>query len=460
MSVHADRPPAEPSSSSAREPWPSPVIAWYGVGLFALTLLVLFTNANVFNLLIQPIKVDLGLTDVEASYIIGIAAAANSLFILPISRLVDMMSRRLIISIGLLTASISNVWAGVSGTFWQLIAARAAGGIGGAGNGPATFSILADYFPPAKLPKALAVMNIGFLYAIAAALLFGGTLIALVSGMADVSLPIVGTLRPWQLVFLFMAIPELFLALLMLTTLPEPKRRGIQAASVAAGGARPKVVPIKDVFKFLYKNRAAFGPMFAGLSINSLAMGTAAWSAPFFERTYGWGPAQYGIIQGFVLLLIAPIGLIAGGMLAERFARKGRDDANLRVVFIASALHLPFAMLFALMPTPHLAIALSALNTATISMGSGPQNAALQVIIPNEMRGQITALFLLCFSLIGMSISPIMIAFLTQYVFGAESMLRYSIATVHIVLGPIATIVFWYGMKPYGKAFSAARAWH
>jgi MFS family permease len=100
------------------------------------------------------------------------------------------------------------------------------------------------------------------------------------------------------------------------------------------------------------------------------------------------------------------------------------------------------------------------LNTATISMGSGPQNAALQVIIPNEMRGQITALFLLCFSLIGMSISPVMIAFLTQYVFGAESMLRYSIATVHIVLGPLATIVFWYGLKPYGKAFAAARAWH
>jgi MFS family permease len=459
MSEHAERLPGG-QSPAEREPWPSPVVAWYGVGLFALTLLVVFTNSNIFNLLIQPIKVDLELTDVQASYVIGVAAAANSVFILPISRLVDMMSRRLIISIGLVMASIANVWAGLSGTFWQLLFARTAGGIGGAGNGPATFSILADYFPPAKLPKALAVMNIGFLYAIAASLLFGGTLIAMVSGMADISLPVVGSLRPWQLVFLIMAIPELLLAVLMVLTLPEPKRRGVQAALPGAAAARRPVVPVKDVFKFLYKNRSAFGPMFAGLSVNSLAMGTAAWSAPFFERTYGWGPAQYGIIQGFVLLLIAPIGLIAGGMLAERFARQGHDDANLRVVFIASALHLPFAMLFALMPTPHLAIALAALNTATISMGSGPQNAALQVIIPNEMRGQITALFLLCFSLIGMSISPIMIAFLTQYVFGAESMLRYSIATTHIVLGPIATIIFWYGLKPYGKAFAAARAWH
>lgn len=448
--------PAQDATSPPREPWPSPFIAWYGVGLFATTLLVLFTNSNVVNLLIQPIKRDLGLTDVEASYVLAIAALANSLFILPVSRLVDMMSRRLIISIGLVMASISNTWAGLSNTFGQLIIARAVGGIGGSGNGPATFSILADYFPPAKLPKALAVMNIGFVYGIAASMLFGGTLIALVSGMTGLSLPGIGELRPWQLIFLIMALPELLLALLMVTTLPEPKRRGVRAA----GANRPKVVPLRELFKFLGDNRRALGPMFAGMSVNALALGTAAWSAPFYERTYGWGPAQYGIIQGLVLLVLSPIGLIAGGLLAERFAKKGYDDANLRVVFISTALHLPFAMSFALMPTPELAIAMSALNIVTISIGTGPQNAALQVIVPNEMRGQVTALFLLCFSLIGYSVAPYLVAVLTQYVFADESLLRYSLATVHIVLGPIATIIFWYGLKPYGKAFAAARAWH
>ena len=456
MSANAENLPALDSASPAREPWPSPVIAWYGVGLFAFTLLVLFTNANVVGLLIQPIKRDLGLTDVQASYILAIAAAANAIFILPVSRLVDMMSRRVIISIGLVMASISNAWAGLSSIFSQLIVARTIGGIGGAGNGPATFSILADYFPPAKLPKAIAVMNIGFNYGIALSMLFGGTLIALVSGMTDLSLPVIGDLRPWQLIFLIMAMPEVVLALLMLTTLPEPRRRGVRAA----GTNGRRVVSLKELCKFMYDNRRALGPMFGGLSVNSLAMGTAAWSAPFFERTYGWGPAQYGIVQGIVLLVISPIGLITGGILAERLAKKGYDDANLRVVFIATALHLPFAMLFALMPTPQLAIAMSALNIVTITMGSGPQNAALQVIVPNEMRGQVTALFLLCFTLIGGSVAPYVVALLTQYVFGDESMLRYSLAAMHIVLGPIAAIIFWYGLKPYGKAFAAARAWH
>ncbi len=64
-----------------------------------------------------------------------------------------------------------------------------------------------------------------------------------------------------------------------------------------------RAAPIRAVLAHLWRERAAFGPMFLGLACNSLAMGTLLWAAPFYERTYGWGPAQYGIIQGFVYLL-------------------------------------------------------------------------------------------------------------------------------------------------------------
>lgn len=117
-------------------------------------------------------------------------------------------------------------------------------------------------------------------------------------------------------------------------------------------------------------------------------------------------------------------------------------------------------MIYALMPSPYLAIVMFALNYTAISIVAGPQNAALQVIVPNEMRGQVTAAFLFVFTMIGLAIAPAIVASLTQYVFGDESQLRYSIATMHIVLAPLATIAFWFGLKPYGKAFAAARAWH
>ncbi|HKE46048.1 MAG TPA: MFS transporter [Steroidobacteraceae bacterium] len=448
-------------TEKAHDSWPRPAVAWYGVVFFGLTLLVLFMNASVSGLLIEPIKRDLGLSDVQASLAIGTAAAAfNALFMLPVSRLVDIISRRLIIGVGLILGGISAALAGLSSTFSQLFLVRMIGGIGGSGNAPATFSILADYFPAPKLPKALAVMGIGFYYGNALALLLGGTLLGFASTLHVVA-PMVGALRPWQIILLIMAIPDVLLGILALTTLHEPKRRGARSTTYAAdAGGKVKVVPLREVFKFLYDNRAAFAPMFLGLCANSLAAGAFFWNAPFFARTYGWSPAKYGVIQGSMLLVLAPIGALAGGYLAEWFARKGRDDANLRVVYLATLFHVPFAMAYALMPNPYLAIVIYAINYTIISMGSGPQNAALQVIVPNEMRGQITALFLFCFGMIGLALAPLVVASLTQYVFGAEEKLRYSIATIHIVLAPLATYFFWKGLKPYGKAFAAARAWH
>jgi MFS family permease len=444
------------TAAAAQQPWPSSRRAWYGVTMFGLTVMTLFGSNVLIGLLVQPIKVDLGLTDTQVSLIVGFAAAAfNAVASLPISRLVDRMSRRLIIGVGLLTMGIGSALTGMANGFWQLFTARLFSGIGGAGNGPATFSILADYFPPAKLPKAIAFMNFGFTSGTGLALLLGGTLIAALAGMGDVTLPVIGAVRPWQLVFLAMAIPDLILGILMLTTVYEPPRRG----RALAAGTDHRAAPIRAVFAHLWRERAAFGPMFLGLACNSLAMGTQVWAAAFYQRTYGWGPAQYGIIQGLVLLLIAPFGLTFGGWLAERWARQGRDDANLRVVLVAGLAHMPFAIAYALMPSPYLALAGASLNLVLILIGVGPQNAALQVIVPNEMRGQVTALFLFLFTMIGIGIAPTVVALLTDYVFRDEMKLRYSIATMHAVLAPLAAFVFWRGLDGYGRAVAHARSW-
>jgi hypothetical protein len=280
-------------------------------------------------------------------------------------------------------------------------------------------------------------------------------LIAAISSMPDPTLPLVGTVRPWQLVFFVMAIPDLLLALLMWTTVCEPPRRG----RVLVAGGRQRSVPIRTVIDHVWDHRAAFGPMFLGLALDSLAMGTLPWAAPFYERTYGWGPAQYGIIQGLVLTFVAPLGLWFGGWLAEHWARHGRDDANMRVVVVGAAAHIPFAIGYALMPSPYLALACYSLNLVLLLIKVGPQNAALQTIVPNEMRAQVTALFLFIFSMVGLGIAPTVVALLTDYVFQDEAKLRYSIALMHAVLAPAALIVFWLGLSAYGRAVAEARRW-
>ncbi|MGH8258353.1 MAG: MFS transporter, partial [Steroidobacteraceae bacterium] len=307
---------ADPTSAGGarEEPWPSAARAWYGVAVFAFALLSLFMGNGVLTLLIQPIEHDLHLSDVGVSLIVGAAASAfNAVFSLPVSRLVDIVSRRVLIGIGLLASGLSSAISGVSGTFGQLFLARMCGGIGGSANGPATFSMLADYFPPSKLPKALAVMNIGTYYGQAGALLLGGTLIAAIMRMHHIELPVLGALKAWQLVFLILAVPDLLLGVIVLTTLREPRRRGVRSSrSAAAARATQRVVPVREVLRFLFENGSAFGPMFLGLALTSLDAGTLLWLPTFFHRTYGWSTAFYGIVSGIILLVATPIGLLAG----------------------------------------------------------------------------------------------------------------------------------------------------
>ena len=443
---------------AAAEPYPDQRRAWYGVGVFALMLLVLFGNSGIIGLLVDDIKRDLHLSDVKASLIIGFAASSlHAILALPVSRLVDTLSRRLILGVGLVILGTSSLATGLAATFGTLFLARLLGGIGAAGSGPATYSILADYFPPAKLPRAVSVMNIGTVYGAALALLIGATLLVALRATPTLALPLVGTVRSWQVIFMITAVPDFLLALLMLTTVLEPPRRGRPAA---LAGATSRAVPVREVFHFLWEGRAHFGPMFGGLTVTSLAAGVLTWTPMFYVRTYGWSPAHYGFLQGIIGLVASPLGLLAGGYLAEWFARHGRDDANLRVVALGATLHLPFSIGMPLMPTPYLALTLGAINGFIAYMGAGPQNAALQVLVPNAMRGQVTALFLFIFSMVGLGFAPTLVALLTNYVFHDESMLRYSMLAISGTLGPLGALVFWLGVRPYGRAFARARAWH
>ncbi len=447
---------ATSAGTAGSEPWPSPARAWYAVALFGLTVFTLFGNQYVVALMLEPIKVDLQLTDQQVAFIFGLAGMFTlAVASLVISPLADKYSRRLIIGVGLLILGTCNIGSALVATAGALLAIRLIGGAGGAGNGPATFSLLADLFPPPKLPKAMATMNIGFMVAVGLSYLLGGFLLTSLA-TPEYTLPVVGTLRSWQVVFLILALPDLLLGVLILFTVHEARRRG----RAVAPGAPASGVSYKQVFRHLWDNRRAFAPMYIGLLINCAALfGHSFWMAPFYQRTHGWGPGQFGIYQGWLTLVLAPAGLMFGGWLAERLAKRGVVDANQRVVVWASLAHIPFAVSFALVSNPWLALVLAALNTSVIGIGTGPQNAAFQAIAPNNMRAKITATFLFMFTF-GMALGPNLVSSITTYVFGDPSQLRYALALMHAVLGPLAVWVFWKGLRPYGEAYERARALH
>jgi MFS family permease len=449
-----------PVPTAASAPWPRPAQAWYAVAVFATALTVNFLDRGILNLLIEPIKRDLHLSDLQISLVVGFAFACFYVILgLPIARLADSRSRRAIVGVGIAIFSVMTALCGVAQNFWQLFLCRVGVGVGEACNGPATFSMLADLFPPAKLPRAIGFLNFGFVFGLGTSLLIGGTVVHLVSALPPLTLPLVGTLRTWQYTFFLVGIPGLIVAALFATVV-EPIRRGRITGPATAAGARAASVPVRAVVNFLWQNRATYGPLFAGLALQTvLAFGIQAWTPSFFIRTYGWSIAQIGWTQGLIILIAWPLGLVPGGLVAEWLAKRGYADANMRVTIVALAAYTPFALAFPLMPTAFLSNLMLGLSGFCISFGIGPQNAALQVITPGEMRGQITALFLFVFNIFGFGLGATIVALFTQYVFGSEALLRYALATTVAVLAPVALVILASGLKAYGKSVERARSW-
>jgi MFS family permease len=445
--------PPSDAAPAAQKPWPSRGRAWYAVFVFAVVLCVNFLDRGILPLLVVPIKRDLGLTDTQISLLMGFAFVMFYVILgLPVARLVDRSSRRRIIGIGVALWSGATALCGLAHSFVQLFFARI--GVGEACTGPATYSMLADLFPREQLPRAVSFLNFGFIAGIGLSAIMGGAVIGALEHLPPVVLPGIGELRSWQLTFLVVGLPGLLVALLM-GTVVEPVRRELAAAGVGAIGSG-RSIPVRDVMRYLWSNRAVYGPMYGALALQSIpAQGNISWGPTFYIRVHQWTPRHVGLAFGTVTLVVAPLALMVGGFLAERLAKRGYDDANLRVQLLAICLWIPGAVLMPMMPTPALALAAFGVSLFFAMMAPGPQNAALQSVTPNRMRGQATALFLFVFNIVGFGCGPTVIALTTDFVFRDDTRVGSALALATAILGPLSAWALYVGLKPYGRLIAA-----
>jgi MFS family permease len=335
---------------------------------------------------------------------------------------------------------------GLAQSFVQLFIGRAVIGGAESGSSPASLSMIADVVPRAKLPRAYAIYSGGFLAGGSLALILGGFLLGALAHVEPIHVPAIGVIRNWQLVLMIVGLPGVLVAALIFFTVPEPQRKG---------AAKPKGYPLKEVAGFIWLNRAMHIPLLLGLLLNSMQLfASLAWSPAFYERTYGWGPAKIGPLLGSANIMAGFVGLFTGAMIAEWIGKK-RDDANVRVLFFANLISIPFLVAMPLMPNPWLAIGCTVAGLVVSSTGQAGHNAALQEATPNAMRGQINALYLFTIAAVGGTLGPLLVALITDFVVGDEAHLRYVLAGFRAVLAPLDAFLIWLAIRPYGKAVRA-----
>ncbi|MBO9604235.1 MAG: MFS transporter [Novosphingobium sp.] len=443
-------------SAGADSSWPPLRQAYAAAWILAIVQMCALFNNGVMTLLVESVKRDLHLSDMQMSYLLGFSVVLFYAFVgIPAARLVDRHNRKWLMTGSIALWSAATAACGLATTFWQFFAARFWIGTGESINGPLSYSLLADYFPPEKLPRGIAIYNAGMQGGAALSLMFGAAMLQFLAGMPPIVLPGIGALKDWQVVFIVTGLLGIPVGLLMMCV-AEPKRRRFAAN---ADPSAHRMVTLREVLAYLVAHRRLYGPMFLGLSLTSIhMMGLAGWTAAFYSRTYGWSPAQVGFYQGTLSLVLAVPGLLGAILLNDWFRKRGHADTNMRVMAIGLTIAMPFAILAPLMPSPWLALALFATGPAIMLIAAPSLNTALQIITPNAMRGQMTAIYLFLVLALSQGLGPTWMAFLTEHVFGEEKLLRYAIATSAAILFPATAISYWVGLKPYRERILEMRA--
>lgn len=443
-----------PSTPEVSRSWPNPQYAWYVVGVLTVAQTLGFIDRQIVSLLVGPLKTDLSLSDVQVSLLGGPAFALfYTLLGIPLGRLLDRNSRRVIVSAGVFFWSLATMACGLSKSFASLFMFRVGVGVGEATLSPGSFSIIADYFPPDKLTRPTSLYLTGVWLGTGLAFIMGGAVIDMVASMGIVSLPILGELKAWQIVFFCVGAPGLLFPIWMMLTVREPVRRSKIATSAPS-------VDLVTALKFVWANRRTYFPLFASLGFYAAyGLGTSFWTIEFFIREFGTGRSNISYLYGALAFVFGTIGSMAGGALAERLARRGVADANILTAFMGMCVMLPVSVLFPFMPSMELAAVGVAGVVFFTPWPYGPSVAAIQVVTPNEMRGFVSGLYQFVVIVLGLGTGPTSIALFTDYVFQSDNLLPRSLSATAAILIPAAMLCMYLTRKPFKKSLAAAQAW-
>ena len=427
-----------------------PVRAWWAVGLLLVAYASAFIDRQVLALLVDPIKADLGIVhDWQISLLQGLAFTGTYIAFGPLfGRWADRGTRRNILLFAALLWSICTMLCGLATGFWSLFLARAGVGAAEAALSPVAWTFIADSFPREQLPRALSVYLLGAYLGQGLALLGGGAALGAVQSGAVAGLPIIGALPTWGATFVLVGLPGLITAALLLT-LREPVRGAFNPSpGLAADAARNYT--LREVLGFLWARRAFFGPFFGGMSLLVLSLyGMPAWLPTSLSRTFGLDRVIGARWYGGWVLVAGCVGVLSGPWLGSRLQARGYRDAMVRVGVIAAMLLVPACLVLAFAPSAPVAIGAGAFAALCYSLPQAMAAGALQVIVPERMRGQVVVVYVFLLTLVGFAVAPTLIALVTDYVFADPTRVGQSIGLVCGTAAAIAAAWMSRALKPF-----------
>lgn len=363
--------------------------------LFVLVLVfaINFIDRSIVYILQESIKAQFHLTDTQVGLLGGPAFGfCYALCGIPLARLAERRSRRVIIAAAAAVWSVMTALCGVAQNFGQLVGARALVAVGEAGSTPPSHSMISDYFPPHRRATALAIYTAGVPIGMLAGSAAGGALAAWVG---------------WRWTFVIMALPGLIAALLTLT-IKEPRRgrtddRRVEEAVPSFGEVVAKALRTPAYFHVV-----------AAMSVYGLVIyAVMNFTGVFLMRRFGLPPGAAGTAFGLIYGVAAGGGTLLGGAMADRLAKR-----SVKVYGILPALCLgaagPLFVLGFSQSNAAVATLLLLLPGVLHTMHLGATYGVIQNSFPPRMRATAVAITMLTSAALGMSLGPPIVGLLSD----------------------------------------------
>lgn len=409
---------------------------WPMVLLFLAFYTVAFIDRQVITMMVKPLQEQLGLSEFQISLLMG---PSFGLFFavcgLAVGGLVDRYSRRWLVTLATVLWGIATCLCGLAGNYAVMLLGRMGVGVGEGALTPAAHSLIIEQFPRERLSTALASYSLGAVIGGGLATAIGGAIVHLVADSDPVAIGSLGSLQPWQLVFLAVGLPTILMAPLALLVREEDKAPEARSAAQASASS------VRAFLRFCMTRPGLFFglPVAFGL-LNIITNAYAAWTPTFMVRTYGWNIAEVGLAWGVQHIAAAAVGQIGGAMLVDWLYARGMRDAHVRYQWWGVVVAVPINIVALLSGNPWVFLVLNAVYYVLCYPFLGYAIAALQLHTPAPLRGRMSAWFIAVITMMGSFVGAPLTAWLTQSVFVDKALVGWSLAAVSAGLAPLVVL--------------------
>jgi len=381
-------------------PYPSSLRAWWLVATMFAASIVSVIDRGILTLVVDPVKRDLGISDVQISLLLGLAFGIfYAIAGVPLGLIADRFSRRKLLVAGIATWSVATFLGGLAASFGELFTARLLVGLGEAALAPCAVSLIGDMFPPDRRGRPISIYLLGQSFAGGLSVMLTGAILSAVPAGAFAWISWLNGLAAWRVAFVFAGLAGLPV-MLMLMSFREPVRRG----------ARVRGATLGDVLRYLGSNWILFVPFYAGFAmVVTMVYSNAAWGATYLMRQFALAPSEVGKWQGSVGIVLGTAGAVLAGFIVDAVSRRARPGGKLLFLLAVCVLMIP-GTLMVFMPTPTTAIlTLGFIGFFMPMIGTG-MITSVQEMVPSNMRGIGVSLFGLFNTITGQTLGPFLVA--------------------------------------------------